>query len=250
MRYLLAALSLCLSTAALADPIQIDDNSENQVLRCEGNPVIVNGNSNNLTLSGNCPSVLINGNQNQVAIEAVDKLRVTGNNNQVSWARTINKGKKPNISNPGSHNQIAQSKAGGAAAAVASDAVDTANDATDMAAAAMSAAGVRGEVRTGGTNTGGGATAKSGDTIGILQGHLTKTFDCGEGKDVNIQGGNNELTFTGSCGTVNVVGAHNVIRLESAETINVMGSYDAITYKSGAPTSNIVGKNSTVAKEK
>jgi hypothetical protein len=47
-----------------------------------------------------------------------------------------------------------------------------------------------------------------------------------------------------------VVGAHNVIRLESAEAINVMGSYDAITYKSGAPSVNIVGKNSTAAKEK
>jgi hypothetical protein len=243
MYRLLAALSLCLATTAVAgDPIQIDDNNENQTLRCEGNDAVINGNSNNLTLAGDCPTVTINGNQNQVAIDGVGKLRTTGNNNQVTWARAL-KGKKPTISNPGSHNAIAQSKSGGAAANAAADATDAAKDATDMAGAAMEAAGVGGVKAS-------GAGDSSGEGISILQGHLKKTFDCTGGKDVSIQGGNNELTFKGDCGAVNVVGAHNVIRLESADTINVMGSYDAVTYKSGSPTANIVGKNSTVAKEK
>lgn len=240
MYRLLAALSLCLSTAALADPIEVDDNNENQTLRCEGNDAIINGNSNNLTLAGDCPTVTINGNQNQVAIDGVGKLRVLGNNNQVTWARSL-KGKKPAISNPGSHNSIAQSKAGGAAAGAGADATDAAKDATDMAAGAMAAAGVAGRTDTG---------AGSGESIGILQGNLKQTYDCTGGKDVNIQGGHNELTFTGACGTVNVVGAHNVIRLDSASAINVMGSYDTVTFKSGRPSVNIVGKNSTAQKEK
>lgn len=245
MYRLLAALSLCLSTAALADPIQVDDNNENQTLRCEGNDAIINGNSNNLTLAGDCPTVTINGNQNQVAIDGVGKLRVPGNNNQVTWARAL-KGKKPTISNPGSHNAIAQSKAGGAAANAAADATDAAKDATDMAAGAMAAAGVGGRT----ARTGDTAGDSSGESIGILQGNLKQTYDCTGGKDVNIQGGNNELTFTGACGTVNVVGAHNVIRLDSASAINVMGSYDTVTFKSGRPSVNIVGKNSTASKEK
>ena len=82
-----------------------------------------------------------------------------------------------------------------------------------------------------------------------MSGSLKKTYNC-EGKDVNIQGGHNELTFTGSCGRVNVVGAHNVIRLESANAINVVGANDTITYRSGSPSVNIVGRNSKVNKEK
>lgn len=241
MSRLLAALALCLASAALADPTLVDDNQENQTLRCEGNDVIVNGNSNNLTLAGDCPNVYVNGNQNQLAIDGVGKLWTAGNNNQVTWARAL-KGKKPAISNSGSHNTIAQSKAGGAAANTAADATDAAQASTDVAAAAMRAAGVAG-VKVHGS-------LDSGDDISILDGNLKKTFDCGDGKDVSIQGGHNELTFTGECDTVNIVGAHNVIRLERADVINVSGANDTVTYKSGSPTANIVGKGSTVRKEK
>jgi DUF3060 family protein len=244
MNRLLAALSLCLATAAFAgDLIQIDDNNENQTLRCEGNPVIVNGNQNNLTLAGDCPSVVVNGNQNQLAIEAVGKLRVPGNNNQVTWARALT-GKKPTISSPGSHNTIAQSRAGGAAAATAADATDAAHASTDAAAAAMAAAGLGGVAASGDTSSG------SGGSVSIRMDHLTKTFACANGRAVNIQGGNNELTFTGSCGAVNITGGHNVIHLESAEAINVMGAFDTVTYKNGSPAVNIVGKNSTATREK
>jgi hypothetical protein len=67
---------------------------------------------------------------------------------------------------------------------------------------------------------------------------------------VNVQGAGNELTFTGACGTVNVVGARNVIRLDSADSINVTGSFVKVTYKNGSPSANVVGTSSTVGKEK
>src|SRR6476646_8566275 len=101
MRQLLAAASLCLaSTALAAGAITMDNNNGNDVIRCEGQDVTVNGNMNHITLAGE---------------------RVTGNNNQVTWARAL-KGKRPSIANPGSHNTIAQSAAGGAGAAAAADA--------------------------------------------------------------------------------------------------------------------------------
>src|SRR5262245_62174525 len=95
MRPLLAAVSMCLASAAFAGGvIVIDDNNRNQVLRCDGQDLIVNGNSSNLTMSGECPTVTVNGNRNTVAVESVGKLRVLGNDNQVSWGKGT-KDKKP-----------------------------------------------------------------------------------------------------------------------------------------------------------
>ena len=60
----------------------------------------------------------------------------------------------------------------------------------------------------------------------------------------------NTLTLRGACDIVNVQGANNTIKLETAVTISVTGENNTVTYRTGDPMVSIVGTSSTAKKEK
>jgi len=253
MRPLLAAVSLCLAPTAFASgAIIVGENNGRRVIRCNGQDVEVDGNQNTITLSGNCAVILVKGNHNRVAVESVAWLRLIGSDNQVSWARGAG-GRPPSVVDVGSRNSVAQSRGAGTGAAAASDALDT-----SAVAAALAARGSGGTARTraqgdtaGGANAGAGGAevVRTGESISITDDHLNKNYVCAGG-DVNVLGNHSTLTLRGACDIVNVQGADNTIKLETADTISVTGANNTVTYRTGDPTVSIVETSSTAKKEK
>jgi len=246
MRPLLAAVSLCLAPAAFASgAIIVGENNGSRVIRCNGQDVEVDGNQNTITLSGNCAVILVKGNHNRVAVESVAWLRLIGSDNQVSWARGAG-GRQPSVVDVGSRNSVAQSRGAGTGAAAASDALDT-----SAVAVALAARGPGGTARTRaqGDTAGDAEVVRTGESISIKDDHQNKTYVCAGG-DVNVLGNHSTLTIRGACDIVNVQGADNTIKLETADTISVTGANNTVTYRTGDPMVSIVGTSSTAKKEK
>jgi len=246
MRPLFATVSLCLGPAAFASgAIIVGENNGDRVIRCNGRDVEVDGNQNTITLSGNCAVILVKGNHNRVAVESVAWLRLIGNDNQVSWARGV-RGRQPNVVDVGSRNSVAQSRGAGTGAAATSDALDT--SAVAVALAARGSGGTA-HTRAPGDTAGGAEVVRTGESVSITVDHQNKTYACAGG-DVNVLGNHSTLALLGACDIVNVQGANNTIKIETANTISVTGANNTVTYRTGDPTVSIVGANSTAKKEK
>ena len=123
-RIALLLLSLA-ATPALAD-VTIIDNDQSITVDCaKDKNVNIVGNDATVTLKGVCEKVLISGNDatvngsvkgafisgnsNKLALEAVDGISVSGNDNTVSYKKPIAK-KKVSVLNSGNGNKISQAK--------------------------------------------------------------------------------------------------------------------------------------------
>jgi hypothetical protein len=247
MRPRLAAISLCLAPAAFASgAIIVGENNGGRVIRCNGRDVEVDGNQNTITLSGNCAVVLVKGNHNRVAVESVAWLRLIGSDNQVSWARGVG-GRPPSVVDVGARNSVAQSRGAGAGAATASS--DTLDTSAMAVALAARGSGGTAPTRAQGDTAGGAEVVRTGESISIKDDLQNKTYVCAGG-DVNVLGNHSTLTLRGACDMVNVQGANNTIKLETANTISVIGANNTVTYRTGDPMVSIVGTSSTAKKEK
>jgi len=119
MKTLLALLLL--SSAAVADVNEIDNNKTHAVDCAKDATVRVSGNGNTFTLKGTCKSVQISGNKNTVKGDGAKSLMLSGNENTIALTlenamvsgdnNTVSyKGKKPAISDTGNKNAINPAK--------------------------------------------------------------------------------------------------------------------------------------------
>ncbi len=119
MKTLLALVLL--STTALADVNEIDNNKTHAVDCAKDATVRVSGNGNTFTLKGTCKSVQISGNKNVVKGDGVASLMLSGNENTVTLAienamisgdkNTVSyKGKKPSVADTGEKNAVSPAK--------------------------------------------------------------------------------------------------------------------------------------------
>jgi DUF3060 family protein len=95
------------------------------------------------------------------------------------------------------------------------------------------------------TTTTGGSTG-GGGTLGIEESALTKTIDCA-GRNIELNGSANKLTFTGTCGSVSVNGSQNQLTIATAGQISVNGSHNKITY-GGQPKISNNGTGNTISR--
>ncbi|MBV8755774.1 MAG: DUF3060 domain-containing protein [Deltaproteobacteria bacterium] len=119
MKTLLALLLL--STTALADVNEIDNNKTHAVDCAKDATVRVSGNGNTFTLKGTCKSVQISGNKNTVKGDGAASVALSGNENTVTLTienlavsgdkNTVSyKGKKPTIADTGDKNAVNPAK--------------------------------------------------------------------------------------------------------------------------------------------
>lgn len=107
------ALALVLApalAAADAPEVVINDAAQTSTVDCgEGGKVVVNGSSNDITVTGGCAKVVVNGSANKVAIDAADKIAVTGSGNHVTYKKGYTK-KSPKVARTGVGNKVARIK--------------------------------------------------------------------------------------------------------------------------------------------
>lgn len=72
-----------------------------------------------------------------------------------------------------------------------------------------------------------------GNTLNIILSRQRTTQDCGDGKTVNINGYQNDITLTGSCSKVTLNGWGNTIHIEEVASIEVMGHTNILTWQRG-----------------
>ena len=75
-----------------------------------------------------------------------------------------------------------------------------------------------------------GAQVEIGNTINYGSFGTTADIDCADGKSLNVGGSNNTLTVKGSCASVNIGGADNIV-----DNVIVYGSDQTVFYKGGDP---------------
>lgn len=123
----LAAVLGSFVQVASAD-VSFVDNHVTQTIDCAKDPKVdILGNHATITLTGVCTKVTIAGNHatvtgstatlwmagnhNTASLDAVDVISAPGNNNTVSYRKTVDaKKKKPKISNPGRNNTVTKTK--------------------------------------------------------------------------------------------------------------------------------------------
>lgn len=104
---LLATVSLA---RADAPEHVINDAAQSVTVDCgDGGKVVVNGSSNNVTVTGGCAKVAVNGSANNVAIDAADKIAVTGSGNHVTYKKGFTK-KSPKVARTGVGNKVSRAK--------------------------------------------------------------------------------------------------------------------------------------------
>jgi hypothetical protein len=120
MKLLLACLLV--SSVALADVDEVENNKTHTV-DCKKDPTVrVSGNNNVFTLKGTCESVqvsgnknavkgdgakqvMLSGNDNAITLSSIDSVMVSGDRNAVSYKK-----KKPTVADQGSKNVVTQAK--------------------------------------------------------------------------------------------------------------------------------------------
>lgn len=124
MKRIALLLSLA-ATPALAD-VTIMDNDQTATVDCTKHRTVnIVGNGAKVTLTGTCEKLMVAGNDanvtgsakgayvagndNTLALDAVDSIGTPGNNNTVTYKKTVSK-KKVAVSNPGNGNKISQAK--------------------------------------------------------------------------------------------------------------------------------------------
>lgn len=93
-------------------------------------------------------------------------------------------------------------------------------------------------------------TTQVGNTIVYALTGQTSTIPCENGKSLNVTGGNNTLTVTGTCDEVSVAGVKNTITFENKITskLTILGINNTLNLKGGKPPKfhNIGGSSNTI----
>lgn len=224
----------------VAPPLTILDNATEQTVDCGGREIVVNGNLSQLTFNGDCPLVTVNGNRNQVDISKATAIKVTGNQNQISWAGAAASA-GPKVTNVGSNNVIKMSTT--KSLSVSADGTDDTK--VDMTKGGLSVGGMK--IGHDGIDLGGAAKGvHAGAGITIAEGGQTKTVDCAGGS-LTVSGGKNTLTVIGTCTTVTISGGKNQVTIENAAKIDVTGAKNVVTWsKSTSPKVTTIGAGNEV----
>jgi hypothetical protein len=126
MKIMLYAAALTLTAATAHAGVNIIDNDQKLTVDCAKEKTVnIVGNNATVTLTGTCGQVNISGNEASVkgsavrvnisgnestlVLDAVDTLRVSGNENKISYKKGV-KAKKPSVANSGTDNKISQVK--------------------------------------------------------------------------------------------------------------------------------------------
>ena len=248
-----AALLVMLVTgpAAIAQSagrsLQIGLSGAEHAYRCEGDgvdSVQVTGNGDILTITGHCGSLQVTGNGNRITIDAVKSVQFTGDSNSVSYRR----GASPSLSDQGQSNLLARAAVeqarsraaapGGSGASgdtvVATDASGTTTTVSGGVGSAVTSALQAANAARASAGVAGGAveaTQTTGNTLNLALSHQRTTQDCGQGKDVNINGDQNDIHLTGICGTVSVLGSGNTVHVVEVGSISVVGHTNKLTWE-------------------
>jgi hypothetical protein len=128
MNKLVAILGVSLiATVATADIMEIDNEKTHNVDCTKDKNVNVSGNENTFNLTGVCTSVnlsgnnntvtgsvkqvKISGNENKLTLEQVDSILISGDNNSLTYKKTVDaKKKKVGVLNSGEGNKVAKVK--------------------------------------------------------------------------------------------------------------------------------------------
>lgn len=108
-RLLLGIVLLAVAAApALAQPTwKLEATESTYSYVCSGDDwIALDGNGNQLSISGECAVIEIRGSDNRVTVEAVGTIRITGDNNDVRYARTTGGKQKPTIKKKGASNTV------------------------------------------------------------------------------------------------------------------------------------------------
>ncbi|MBM4260074.1 MAG: DUF3060 domain-containing protein [Deltaproteobacteria bacterium] len=187
---------------------------------CRGMDVDVQSSANHVTLQGTCGVVNISGPSNVVVVESTSEIIVSGPGNHVTWLKAFN-GQPPRLSDTGAGNVVVQSNA----------------------QAGKPGAPAGGETKAAPSND-------PSQRIVVLQNRDKRTVEC-RGKDVDILGNDNALTFRGACGQVNVQGNRNTVALEAARSIAVVGNNNRLDWQEGVgggqPSVSNLGNGNVIA---
>jgi hypothetical protein len=271
--YLILAMALALPSVGQAT-ITKNNVGGTERVQCRGEDVQVNGSSAELILLGECPDVQVNGMSNTVKIELAKNIQVNGMSNKVIWEQSL-VGAKPRIQTSGVGNSVRQGTVTGHAARVESGGGDhAAVIESDSGSVTLGTKRGKGTITAESSDAGtvvleggrhgesgkitaqtegesvtlsegsivGRTTGRSGGAkIVISDNRLTKTIECA-GRDVSIDGNLNALSFLGECGSVEVSGNGNVVRIEAAAAIETLGNRNTVTWERG-----LAGKNPAVS---
>ena len=83
----------------------IHDSKDAQTFNAEGQDVTVNGSHNKVTVSGTCHALTVSGDANAVTLEKVSSISITGEGNEVRWAKASD-GERPQITDQGKSNRV------------------------------------------------------------------------------------------------------------------------------------------------
>jgi Protein of unknown function (DUF3060) len=215
-----------------ASSLQIRVSSTQRTYACHnpGDSIQVTGSSDLLTITGSCGSLQVTGNSNSITIDSVQSVQFTGDSNSVLYRSAH----RPTVNDDGRSNSIghATGQVTTAAGNTVSSADDVAGSVSAAVASAMQSATAAGQSAA----SVAGAVQGVQDRNGVLNIILSKqrtTQDCGDGKVVNINGYENDITLTGSCSKVTLNGWGNTVRIEEVAAIEVMGHTNTFTWERG-----------------
>lgn len=86
----------------------IHESKDAQTFNAEGQDVTVNGSHNKVTITGTCHALTISGDENAVATASVASISITGEGNEVRWAKASG-GESPQITDQGKGNRVTHS---------------------------------------------------------------------------------------------------------------------------------------------
>jgi hypothetical protein len=225
--------------------LQIRVNGTHRTYACEGDgvdSVQVTGSSDVLTVTGHCASLQVTGSSDTITVDAVTTVQFTGDSNSILWRSA----KPTTVDNQGHSNSVARAtgqittphgnqvssdddtagSSGQSGATAASGSVSaTVSSAQQAAEAASQAAAATADVVQG--------VQTNGNTLNIILSRQRTTQDCGDGKTVNINGYQNDITLTGSCGKVILNGWGNTIHIEEVAAIEIGGHTNTLTWERG-----------------
>ena len=108
-RFLLGILLIAAAVGtAIAEPTwKLDASESSYSYVCGGDDwVAINGKGNSITIRGACAVIEINGSGNKIAAESVGSIKISGNNNDIRYAKTPDGKARPTIKNKGAANTI------------------------------------------------------------------------------------------------------------------------------------------------
>ena len=246
-KFLLATPLLALTFAAIAPPVaaqdaptsiqvRVSNTHRNYSCHNTADTVQVTGSSDVLTITGACGSLQVTGSSNTITIDSIQTVQFTGDSNSVLYRSTH---RPPTVGDEGHSNSIGRAPTQTATvgnepvspSAGDSDTVVSASPGSMASSVSQIAAGIAGTVQ--------GVQTRD-NMLNIILSKQRTTQNCGDGKVLNINGYQNDITLTGSCSKVTLNGWGNTIHIEEVTSIEVMGHTNTLTWQRGRSISKPV----------